>query len=98
MRNDIRAQLVYSMFETDEILASLVHDHRLKIIESMNFRQFSQGEPVLFKYKEKDLKLVFCLKGRLVYQSNNSLLFLKEGQIFGSSEMYQAQEKNGYTT
>ena len=67
-------------------------EHRLKIIECMNFRQFQSGEPVFLKYKDKHLKIVVCLKGRLVLQSDLRQDFLGEGEVFGASEMYCVQQ------
>ena len=54
------------MFDNDDTLKAIGHDHRLKIIECMQFREFQKGEPIFFKFKEKNSKLVFCLKGKLV--------------------------------
>lgn len=76
---EMRTQIIYSMFENNELLKTIGHDHRLKIIEGMNFREFSKDESVFFKFRDRGSKLVFCLHGQLVSSDNTHTAFLKQG-------------------
>eukprot|EP00347_Sterkiella_histriomuscorum_P002012 403369812 len=96
MREELRSQIIYQMFDNDEILKNLSYHHRVKIIQAMNYREFSQGEAVFFKYKDKSQKIVFCLKGRLICQNSEKEVFLQEAQIFGSQELYEDNDKKSH--
>lgn len=80
------------MFDNDEILKVISYDHRLKIIQEMKIIEYQNDQTVFFKYTEKSNKLAFCMKGSLIDHDNDST-FLKEGQIFGSKDMYYYTRK-----
>lgn len=51
------------MFDNDEYLKNVQREHRLKIIEHMNFREYSDENVVLQHNKEQSEKIIFCIKG-----------------------------------
>jgi len=62
---ELRKQTVLHILRNEPILGKLAQEYKLKIVSSLQFKEYSKGQEVVSEYSKKGDKMIFVLEGRI---------------------------------